>query len=250
MAHVVWLSVAPVKGMALTSVDEIEIGPLGVAENRRFWLIEADGRAVTGARAGTLAQIAPEATNSRLALRFPDGALVDGELQLGAAVETGFYGRSVPGRVVEGRWNDAVSAFAGRELRIVRGDAPGAGVDRDNGPVSLVSEASLARLAEAAGRRLQAERFRMLIGLDGVAAHEEDTWCGREVRVGEALVRPLEPVERCAVTTHDPATGIRDFDTLRTIRGYREGPTIDFGVFGEVVEPGRVRVGDPVELVI
>ena len=48
----------------------------------------------------------------------------------------------------------------------------------------------------------------------------------------------------------NPATGKRDFDTLRVIKDYRalrDGKHADFGVFAAVVEPGRVRVGDPVE---
>ena len=47
-----------------------------------------------------------------------------------------------------------------------------------------------------------------------------------------------------------------DLDTLRTISGYRaftENESgkkhIPFGVYGEVLEPGRVAVGDAVEVV-
>jgi len=57
-------------------------------------------------------------------------------------------------------------------------------------------------------------------------------------------------VARCATTTRDPSTGVRDFDALRAIeayRGRRDGHDIDFGVYARVLEPGRVRVGDPVE---
>jgi uncharacterized protein YcbX len=80
--------------------------------------------------------------------------------------------------------------------------------------------------------------------------HEEDQWVGADVRIGEAVVRVREQVARCAITTKNPDTGERDLDTLRAIKGYRgvrEGNHVDFGVYGEVVEPGRVRVGDPVE---
>jgi len=60
-----------------------------------------------------------------------------------------------------------------------------------------------------------------------------------------------EQVARCAITTQSPETGVRDFDTLREIKHYRgtrggDGKHIDFGVFGEVEEPGRIRVGDAV----
>ena len=90
----------------------------------------------------------------------------------------------------------------------------------------------------------------MLIGIDGTPAHEEDEWIGRPVRIGEALVRPLGHVGRCAVTTQNPETATPDLDTLNAIRSYREDGTepIPFGVWGEVAEPGRIRLGDPVQI--
>ena len=54
---------------------------------------------------------------------------------------------------------------------------------------------------------------------------------------------------RCAITTQDPDTGVRDLDTLRTIiayRGLRDDKHADFGVLGDVVQPGTIRLGDPV----
>ena len=91
----------------------------------------------------------------------------------------------------------------------------------------------------------------MLFQVDGVAAHEEDEWIGRDVRIGAAVIRLHDRVARCAITTRNPGTGQVDFDTLREIKAYRgagaDGKDIDFGVFGEVVEPGAVNVGDPVE---
>jgi uncharacterized protein YcbX len=91
----------------------------------------------------------------------------------------------------------------------------------------------------------------MLIHLAGSGAHEEDTWAGRELRVGDAVLRVGGPVPRCATTTRDPASGRRDFDTLHHIkayRGLRERKHLDFGVYAEVVEAGRVRVGDSADL--
>ena len=60
-----------------------------------------------------------------------------------------------------------------------------------------------------------------------------------------------KPDARCAITTQDPDTGERDLDTLRTIisyRGLREGKHADFGVLGEVAQPGRIRLGDRVSV--
>jgi uncharacterized protein len=250
-----WLSVAPVKGLALVRRDELTLERYGALENRRFHLLDSDGRFVNGLTRveRPLFAVVPEwdEHEDTLRLRFPDGREVKGPVRLGEPVSTWFYDRAAPGRLVEGPWSEALTAWAGRELRLARTDEPGSAVDRSDGPVSLVSDASADALAAAAEvEAVDVRRFRMLIGIGGTGAHEEDEWVGREVRVGEAVVRVNEQVARCAITTKHPDTGERDLDTLRVIkeyRGQREGRHLDFGVCGEVVRAGRVRVGDPVE---
>jgi hypothetical protein len=252
VASLAWISIAPVKGLALAQPPEVSLEPHGVAENRRFYLVDEDGRRYGLIRDGRLVQVAAEtdAGGTRLTLTFPDGEVVAGEVEPGEPVATDFYGRRVEGRLVDGPWAEALSAFAGRALRLVRAERPGGGVDRARGPVSLVSRGSAEQLSAHAGVPVDPRRFRMLFGIEGVRPHEEDEWVGREVALGEAAVRVLERVARCAITTQDPDTGERDLDTLRLIDGYRprdaEGG-ICFGVWGDVARPGVVRVGDPVE---
>jgi hypothetical protein len=93
----------------------------------------------------------------------------------------------------------------------------------------------------------------MLLQVDGTAAHEEDDWLGRRVRVGEAVVQPRGHVGRCAVTQRDPETGLTDLLTLKLLAEYRRDldttEPLACGVYGVVLEPGTVRVGDAVELI-
>ena len=254
MAVVSRLSIAPVKGLGLAHPEEVLLEEHGVTENRRFHLIDERGRFVNLLRRSDLVRVeaAYDVARERLRLTFPDEAVVEDAVTPGEAVVTDFYGRAVPGRVVEGPWAEALSRYADMPVQLVRSDRPGEAVDRKRGAVSLMSEASLAELGRHAGAdgAVDGRRFRMLVTVDGVAAHEEDGWLGRRVRLGEALVRPLGRVGRCAITTQNPESGDRDLDTLRVLKEYRGlGPRreLDFGVYGEVLEPGRVRVGDPVE---
>ena len=253
MPNVSWLSIAPVKGLALVHPREVKLDRSGVAANRRFYLVDAGGRQFGLLRDGRLVQIRPDydEASDRLSLHLPDGSTVEGEIALGAPVVARFFDkRPVAGRLVEGPWSEAISAHAGRPLRLVKTDRPGDGVDRQRGQVSLVSDASVDEIGRHGGREdVDARRFRMLIGVGESDPHEEDEWVGRHLQIGEAVVRVRGHVARCAITTQNPETGEPDFDTLRTIkeyRGVRDGG-LDFGVYGDVVEPGRVRVGDPVE---
>ena len=250
------LSVAPVKGMALVDPREVVVARYGVSTNRRFYLIDDQGRRYAQIREGTLVKIVPEYDEraDALTMRFPDGQVVGGEIALADELTTDFYGRPVRGRVVVGPWAGAVSEYVGRSLRLVKANEPGAGVDRGRGPVSMLADASLDELARHAGvDGVDPRRFRMLIGIAGCEPHEEDRWLGRRVRVGSAVVTLDEQVARCAITTQNPETGTPDLDTLREIKNYRgtrddgNGKHIDFGVVGGVEKPGVVRVGDPVE---
>ena len=252
MPTVARFSIAPVRSLGLEHPTQIDLTEVGVVEDRRFFLIDDTGRFIDRLIIGELVQIAahtdPAATTLRLT--FPDGDVVEDEVSLGAAVEIPIHTRTGVGHVIEGPWAAPLSAFAGRALQIVRGDRPG-GTRRGNA-TSLVSDGSLAELARQMGTAaVDARRFRMLIELEGAAAHEEDTWIGRRITIGDAILAVTLPDARCAITTQHPESGARDLDILRTLiayRGLRDGKHADLGVLADVVQPGRVRLGDEVQV--
>jgi uncharacterized protein YcbX len=252
--HVTALATTPVKGMRLLPRDEIQLDWAGAQDNRCFYLIDERGRMVNGKQLGELTTILPDYDPHarRLTLRFADGAEVSAIAEGGPALQTSFFSRPAQARLVVGPWSEAVSATVGREVRLVEAGASRVGVDRGRGGgVSLISQASLAHLAEVADQtRVDARRFRMLIEVDGVAPHQEDAWVGRDVRTGDARIRFRGHVGRCLVTSRHPESGEIDLPTLDLLGSYRAdaGTTepLAFGIYGEVVETGTVRVGDPV----
>jgi uncharacterized protein len=94
----------------------------------------------------------------------------------------------------------------------------------------------------------------MLVELATDREHVEDEWEGVLAAVGAAEIRIGGPVPRCAATTRDPDRGVRDLPAVQVIRAYRGlrdtffGPGVPFGVYADVVTPGRVRVGDSLQL--
>ena len=248
------MSLAPVKSLRLVSVDAVELEITGVHGDRRFYLVDDAGNLVNAKRVPRLLAVRPAVEDGRLRLCFPDGTDVEADVELGDRVETNFYGRPVAGRFVDGPWSDPLSELAGRRIRLARTEREGDGVDRGRrAGASLVSTASLdaLRVATGASGPVDGRRFRMTIGVEGVEPHGEDGWIGHRVRVGGAVVVVRAHVGRCATTTLDPDRGVRDLDTLGAIAAYRaDVPTrepLPFGVWCEVVEPGPVVVGDPVE---
>jgi MOSC domain-containing protein len=246
-------SIAPVRSLGLQHPTEIDLTERGVVEDRRFFLTNDANRLVDQLIVFKLVQVAsrtdPEATS--LWMRFPDGTEVDGEVELAEAVETPIHGRTGVGHRVIGPWAEALTRFVGMPIRVIRCDRVGG--TRSGNPASIISDGSVRELAAHAGVDwVDSRRFRMLIDLEDARAHEEDTWIGKRVRLGDAVLRVTKPDARCAMTTHDPDSGEPDLDTLRTIisyRGLREGKHADLGVLADVEQPGRIRIGDEAILV-
>ena len=252
MLRVARLNIAPVRSLGLESRSEILLGPDGVSEDRRFYVIDEGDRLVDQLTVGELVQVAawtdPDATVLRLT--FQDGGIIEDYVRLADPIESAIHGRTAVGHIVDGPWAAALGAFIGRPVRIVRCDRIGG--TRRGHSATLVTDGSLYALAAVLGvGAVDPRRFRMLIELEGGEAHEEDTWAGRRIGLGEAVLQVTAPVPRCAMTTHDPDTGERDLDTLRAIKEYRgqsNGKDVIFGVWGEVEAPGVIRVGDQVRL--
>ncbi|HEU0317343.1 MAG TPA: MOSC domain-containing protein, partial [Solirubrobacteraceae bacterium] len=113
-------------------------------------------------------------------------------------------------------------------------------------PVTLMSTGSLGAVGRAvAGGIPDARRFRMNVTVDGLPAWAEHDWAGRELALGPAVrLRVVDPVPRCVVTTRDPEDGSVDVPVLRTLAELRGKDDVTFGVWCEVVAPGRIRRGD------
>ncbi|HKH15926.1 MAG TPA: MOSC N-terminal beta barrel domain-containing protein [Solirubrobacteraceae bacterium] len=245
-ATVTQLSIAPVKGMRLVNVDDLDLGASGARGDRAFCVVDTESRQLLTTRTPGLMRIAPRWEDGALALRFPDGSEVAEPPALGERARTANYeGRPIHGRLVGGALAEAVSAHLGRPVRLLARDEG----ERlaDDAPVTLMSDASLAALAPALdGRVPDARRFRMTLAIGGVRAWQEHGWAGREIAVGEALLRGLDPVPRCVVTTRDPDDGRTDAPVLAALAQLRGKGDVTFGIWCEVLQAGRVRVGDPV----
>jgi uncharacterized protein YcbX len=245
-ATVTRLSIAPVKGMRLVAAEELELGASGARGDRAFCVVDEESRLLLTTRTPGLLQVAPRWDGHVLALRFPDGSEVAEEPRHGVRATTANYeGREIHGRLVGGDLSEAVSTHLGRRVHLLARDDG----ERlaDDAPVTLMSEASLAALAPALdGNVPDARRFRMTIAIDGVDEWQEHGWPGREIAVGAAVLRGVDPVPRCVVTTRDPENGRTDAPVLAALAQLRGKGDVTFGLWCEVVAPGRVRLGDPV----
>jgi uncharacterized protein len=115
----------------------------------------------------------------------------------------------------------------------------------DAAPVSLLLDRWMEELAARVGYAVEPIRFRPNLFVRAVAEFQgnEAVLEGRTLHVGSVALTVRCPIERCVVTTYDPAGGASDPRILRYIARERNAL---MGVYCDVVTPGVVRIGDAV----
>jgi hypothetical protein len=131
----------------------------------------------------------------------------------------------------------AVRAAAGADAELVAYD----GLDRfDVLPLTIATDGAVAAIG------VDRRRFRPNILIGGVEGLAERAWPGRRLRIGDVLIAVARVRPRCVMITYDPDTQEQDHAILRKVVTELDG---SFALDCGVVRPGRVRVGDRVELV-
>jgi uncharacterized protein YcbX len=118
--------------------------------------------------------------------------------------------------------------------------------DSDFPSVTLCNIASHRAVEDYLGTDLSIHRWRGNIWLDGFAAWEEFDWMNCDIRIGDAILRPLERTDRCPATKTNPLTGEHDADTLAALDSFGHR---DFSVRAQVIQGGRIDVASKAELI-
>jgi uncharacterized protein len=144
--------------------------------------------------------------------------------------------------LINGRpWEDPESALAvmlaaGPHARLIAWD----GLERfDVLPLLVATDGAI----QAFG--YDHRRLRPNIVIGGVQGLAEREWPGRRARIGEAVIEFVKLRGRCVMTTYDPDTLEQDIRVLRRIVNEFEGT---LALDTAVIKPGRIAVGDKVEL--
>ncbi len=120
----------------------------------------------------------------------------------------------------------------------------------DLAPVHLVTTATINRLRELAPQsRFEVRRFRPNLVVEsptGASGFVENDWIGRTLAIGdEVRLNITGPCPRCVMTTLAQGDLPKDPGILRAAVLHNQG---NVGVYASVVRGGRIKRGDPVEL--
>jgi len=244
--HLSSLHVYPVKSCAALSPASAAVEARGLRHDRRWMIVDADGRFLTGRQHPVLVLLQAQPADEGIALSAPGRAPLfvpqpDGTRRRRCTVWKDEVDAADAGDAAAA-W---LSDWLGTAARLVHMDAisrravspkygqPGNEVGfADAYPILLISQASLDGLNARLAAPLPMLRFRPNLVVAGAAApHAEDGW--KRVRIGALEFDLVKPCTRCVFTTVDVERG--DFDPggepLRTLKTYRRsGEGIVFGM--------------------
>lgn len=235
----------PVKGLSPEEMEEVELAAgEGVPGDRQFAFAQGDSgfdpAAPVWMKKRNFACLAANAKVAALRTAYDPVTQV---LALRAGEAGIMADLSKPGgRADAAAW---ITDFMGEEARgaMVLAEAPGhAFTDIPDKAVSIIGLSSIAHLGERMGVALDPLRFRANILFSGAPAFAEFDLVDREVMLGGVRLRIFKRIQRCAATEVNPETATRDAEVPRALR--RHYGHADMGVYGEVLEGGRVRVAD------
>lgn len=117
-------------------------------------------------------------------------------------------------------------------------------------PLSIFSLSAAAALSEETGMAVDKRRFRANFYVewdDSSDPYYEFSLIGKTIKIGDKLtVSVLERDPRCKMITLDPDTSEESPKLLQHVSRNHGG---DAGVFAAVLSEGRVKKGDPIELI-
>ncbi len=219
----------PVKAMGGESLDRVMVDERGLQGDRWFAVEDAEGHFASG--------------KSTRRFRRRDAVFA-------------YRASTVDGRAVVARdgasWTvgdpalDAeLSAGMGTAVRV----RPEDGVPhQDDGQVSIIGTASLAWCERDLGVDADRRRLRANVLINTDEPFIEETWIGRLLEVGEVgdvRLRVVGRIERCR-TVDLAQDGVAS--TTQLLKGLARAREACLGVYADVVTPGELHVGDPIQL--
>ena len=267
----------PVKSMGGEQVDQSFIDENGVVGDRAWTVRDDNGGGISGAKrfptlmacdARFLDDPTPDARSARAEITLPDGTVLttdsaDAAAQISSAIGADISLWPIVSREQLDHYRRDPSMMAGEDaLRALFARLPDEplpdlasfpkelmefesppGTYFDAFPLLLMTQAALdlvqARAPESA---IDVRRFRPNFLIDAAGdGHVEESWVGKNVQMGDAVIRMEMTCPRCVMITHGFKDLPKDPGIMRAVVQQTGG---DLGINASVAQAGTIRVGD------
>lgn len=272
----------PVKSMGGHRLQQVHLGPLGLPGDRCWTLKDEERGGIKGGKrfpelmsmsARLSSEPSPDQPSPEAIITLADGSeisITDPEVNATLSSEVGapvsvwpllpadqldHYRRlpPEPGTDMEASLREVFARTPDEPLpdlatfpaELMSYESP-PGTYFDAFPLLIISSGALQALQSVSEAQFDLRRFRPNILVDtGTTGFAEDTWAGREARIGDAVLKMEMACPRCIMTTHGFNDLPKDPGIMRTLVKENSG---NLGIYASVVEPGLISCGDELTL--
>jgi uncharacterized protein YcbX len=261
LVHVHQLYLFPIKSLGPISVEQVEVEAAGLKGDRRFMLVDHQGKFITQ-------RTRPDLTRFQLSL-YPGGYVVSDQTtglskvlrtntSLIESLEVDLWDDHLQVMEVGEGWSEWFSSILKEPVRLVKQvneaprqipvkyqtDGSQQSSFADALPILMASVTSYVEVEQVYGSKIDPLRFRANILVSGSSAFEEDTWA--EVSIQSVRLSGAKPCARCQLVNVEPSTGVIDKGgVLKALASFRQKDNKVY--FGEQMVPitlGHIQVGD------
>lgn len=241
----------PVKGLTPEELDSVTLSEGAVMPNDRRFAVALGSTPVSGATAEWMPKtsflmLMKNEKLAQLETSFDDATDALTIKRGGNQVARGVLSQKIGRTMIE----DFFAAFMKDEARgrpkLVEVATDHVLSDHKNPVVSIINEASVKDLERVVGKEIDPRRFRGNLLIGGIKPWAEFDLCGKQIRIGDAVLEVTVPIDRCGATNVNPVTAERDLNIPKDLqRGYGH---IDCGVYARVIKSGLVTAGTDIHV--
>jgi uncharacterized protein YcbX/ferredoxin len=250
----------PIKSIKAISQPAAQVEEKGIRFDRRYMLIDVDGKFITGRTHPQLTQVDVQFSQKKLQLNAPNMVqlLIDPEMFSTKSLTSQIWADKVNALHCHQDYDDWFSKYLQKPCQLVffSENSQRCVKNRttqvsfaDGYPLLLINQASVDLLNTKLETPVSALHFRPNIVIKGDFPFVEDSWS--RIKIGEVEFEVSKPCSRCLFINIDPKTGIAQGNeplaTLAKFR-YHQGD-IDFGQNLIPLNNGIIRTGDEVQVI-
>lgn len=264
------INVYPIKSLGGISLNESVVEEKGLRYDRRWMLVDENGKFFTQREFPKMATINVSFENDGLRVSAEDESLLVpfDEGDAGEEIRVEVWNSKLKAQTSESHINEWFSDVLQTNCRLVRFNQNSKRIVNpvyairkyedtvgfaDGYPVLLIGQGSLDDLNSKLENPIPMNRFRPNLVVKNSEAFAEDNWT--KIKVGNSVFHIVKPCDRCVMTTVDQEKGTFDGkEPLKTLATYRLvkkkgdskilfGQNLISGNFGETV-----KIGDKVEI--
>ncbi len=261
--EIIGLFIYPIKGMAGIAVNEALCTSKGFQYDRRFMLIDENGKFVSQRNTPLLSTFKTELNERGITISYNHEKIhIDSNSVTNQMIQCTVWSSDAEAFLLKSDINNWFTKNLGFNCKMVFMDEQMRRSKQINSikeeislsfadgyPYLMLGSASVDLLNSKLEDPVNANRFRANIIIKTNQPHIEDQW--DEILINRASFKNIKPCVRCQVIGIDQEKGLRDKTTIKTLSQYRSfNNNITFGTNAITLSPNTIiKIGDQVKIV-